>query len=44
MVVVVVIMSNVAPVGADLAVNDEDLSDADDVNEVSVDQLPSFSV
>ena len=36
-VVVVVIMANVAPAG-------EDLSDADEVNEVSVDKPFSFSV
>ena len=36
-VVVVVIIANVTPVG-------EDLSDADDVNEVGVGKLSSFSV
>ena len=35
--VVVVIMANVAPAG-------EDLSDADDINEVGVDKLFSFSI
>ena len=43
-VCVVVIMANAAPVGADPAVNGENLSDADGVSEVGVDQLPFFSV
>ena len=37
-------MANVALVGANPAVNGEDLSDADDVNEVGVDQLPFSSI
>ena len=37
-------MANAAPVGADPAVYGEDLSDADDANEVSVEKLLLFSV